>query len=517
MDFNKYGESFEKLHQKHQEYLKLADKRVIGVLNKMLKEALLTGDQQLIGYVYHSIAFAEHFIMGRYPRFLKNLRLAATYLLRSSDQSEMMHVYYLIAIDSMNKGLNDIAVLYFREARNIAEETEQETSAAILDESIGHILLNIGRYKEARKYLKRSLAGIKKDKSHPHYFSNLTSNYMNDAMACLELNKYKEARQSYEKVKSFIEKHPNELKIGTRIHFELLRLRLALIDGDNQEAADSYNELLSLGQADSTAHMYMIEIKKLCDILIEKKKYEWIEETINSIEENGIAPDAADALRVLTSIKIDYYRATGNSSKLKESYKMQDEVHALTQARRESLSIYIGGLIRLTTDLRKERDRIFARQQMLINMTETDSLTKLPNRYGANNKLDEAFEKAYTGKTELGVVYIDVDGLKEINDSKGHLEGDKYLISLSEVLAKQSEKEDYFASRFGGDEFVLIFEDKEDKEISECIDAVRKESGVKFSAGLYNDIPHGRQKSWDYLEFADMELYKEKKYKKRER
>jgi diguanylate cyclase (GGDEF)-like protein len=108
-----------------------------------------------------------------------------------------------------------------------------------------------------------------------------------------------------------------------------------------------------------------------------------------------------------------------------------------------------------------------------------------------------------------------VDGLKEINDTKGHLEGDKYLISLAKVLKKQSAKEGYFAARIGGDEFVLIVEGKTDEEIERCINAVREESGVKFSAGTFNDVPHGRQKSWDYLEFADMELYKEKKYKKR--
>ena len=517
MDFTKYGESFEKLHQKHQEYLKVADKRVVGVLNKMLKEALQTGDPQLIGYVYHSIAFAEHFIMGRYQRFLKNLRLSATYLLSSSDQSEMMHVYYLIAIDSMNNGLNDIAVLYFREARSIAEETGQETSAAILDESIGHILMNIGQHKEARKYLKRSMAVIKKDKKHPHYFSNLTSNYMNDAMACLELNKYTEAHKSFGKVRGFIEKHPNEFKIGTRIHFELLRLRLALIDEDEQESSAGYSELLSLLRADSTSHMYMAEIKKLCDILIEKKEYERIDELIKTIEDNGIAPNAVDALRLMNAIKIDYYAASGITDSLSESYNMQDEIHALAQARRKSLSIYITGLIKLTTDLRKERDRILARQDMLINMTETDALTGLSNRYGANVKIDEAFERAYKNKTELGIVYIDVDGLKEINDSKGHREGDRYLVSLADVLRNQSEKEEFFASRFGGDEFVLIFEERTDDEIEKCIDAVREASGVKFSAGIYNDIPHGRQKSWDFLEFADMELYKEKKFKKRAR
>ena len=517
MDFTKYGESFEKLHHKHQEYLKIADKRVIGVLDKMLKEALLTNDQQLIGYIYHSMAFAEHFIMGRYQRFIKNLELASAYLLRCPDQSELVHVYYLIAIDAMNKGLNDIAVLYFREARSIAEETEQRTAAAILDESIGHILMNIGQYKEARKYLKRSLAGVRKDKIHPHYYSNMASNYINEALSCLELQKHKEAKDAYEKAEGFIENHPNEFRTATHINFELLRFRIALIEEDDKEASDCYKELLSLMHNDSASHMYMDEIRKLFKELMKKKKFDWAEGIIRTIEDNGIAPDAVDALKHFAEIKIDYYSAIGEKGRLIETYMLQDEIQKLEQEKRRSLGKYLEGLIKFTTDLRKEREIIFARQEVLINMTESDSLTKLHNRYGANAKLDEAFEKAYTNESLLGIAYIDVDGLKEINDTKGHLEGDKYLISLAGVLRKQSAKEDYFAARIGGDEFILIFEGRTDEEIEECIDAIREESDVKFSSGTYNDIPHGRQKSWDYLEFADMELYKEKKFKKRSR
>ena len=517
MDFTKYGESFEKLHQKHQEYLKIADKRVISVLNKMLKEAMLTNDQQLIGYIYHSIAFAEHFIMGRYQRFIKNLEQASAYLLRCPDQSELVHVYYLIAIDAMNKGLNDIAVLYFREARSIAEETDQETAAAILDESIGHILMNIGQHKEARKYLKRSLAGVKKDKEHPHYYSNMASNYINEALACLELQKNEEARAAYEKAKVFIDKHPDEFRIGTHINFELLRFRIALIEENDNEASECYKEFLTLMHKDSASHMYMDEIRKLFKVLMEKKKYDWAEGILNAIDQNGIAPDAVDALKHFAGIKTDYYKAIGEKEKLIETYMLQDEIQELEQEKRKSLSRYLEGLIKFTTDLRKEREIIFARQEVLINMTELDTLTNLYNRYGANAKLDEAFEKAYLEESLLGIVYIDVDGLKEINDTKGHLEGDKYLISLAKVLKEQSEKEGYFAARIGGDEFVLIFEGRTDEEVDKCIAAIREESSVKFSAGTYNDIPHGRQKSWDYLEFADMELYKEKKYKKRSR
>ena len=515
MDISRYDHTFQKLHQQHQEYLKVADKRVMTVLNKMLEKAKALNDQELMGYVYHSIAFAEHFIMGRYPQFLKNLGLSASCLLRCEDQSEIMHVYYLVAIDAMNKGLNDISAYYFQEARNIAEITNQETSAAILNQSIGHIFMQLGQYKEARVFIKKGLDGVKKDKNHPHYLSNLTANYMNDAIACLELGNIKQAKTSFGKAKSLLKQHPDELRSGNHINFELLQLRLALADGNKEEAKESFDALTALMREDTMLHLYMDEIKKLSTLLMEKKEYPWMEEIIDIIDKNGIAPDAVDGLKTLAGIKIDYYKATGNAKKLMESYVKQDEVCDLTMRQQKSSRVYISTLVEFTTRLRREREEIVTEQANLRTMAKVDSMTNLPNRYGANVKLDEAFEAAYLNETTLGIVYIDVDGLKEINDTKGHMEGDEYLKILAETLTEEAKEEGCFPSRFGGDEFVVIFEDKTEEEIEDFIRRVREKSGIRFSSGIYNEVPYGKQKSWDFMEMADMELYKEKKHKTR--
>ena len=141
---------------------------------------------------------------------------------------------------------------------------------------------------------------------------------------------------------------------------------------------------------------------------------------------------------------------------------------------------------------------------------------------GANNKtaydrdIQEIDLKLTSHENQVfGIAVFDVNGLKEINDNYGHESGNYLISDASDAIRAAFPKDRVY--RIGGDEFVLIFEGRTDEEIDKCIAAIREESSVKFSAGTYNDIPHGRQKSWDYLEFADMELYKEKKYKKRSR
>ena len=58
-------------------------------------------------------------------------------------------------------------------------------------------------------------------------------------------------------------------------------------------------------------------------------------------------------------------------------------------------------------------------------------------------------------------------------------------------------------------------EGKTEEEIEAFIQRVKEKSGIQFSSGIYNEVPYGKQKSWDFMEMADMELYKEKKHKTR--
>ena len=92
IDFGRYDENLKKLNEEYIGYAVSADRRMTGVLRRMLKIARESGDPMLIGYVYHSMANADYYITGNYRAFLKNLMLSARYLLRCPDKSEMKNV-----------------------------------------------------------------------------------------------------------------------------------------------------------------------------------------------------------------------------------------------------------------------------------------------------------------------------------------------------------------------------------------------------------------------------------------
>ncbi|MBA2711352.1 MAG: diguanylate cyclase [Tatlockia sp.] len=97
-------------------------------------------------------------------------------------------------------------------------------------------------------------------------------------------------------------------------------------------------------------------------------------------------------------------------------------------------------------------------EMKLIKMAHFDPLTKLPNRLSFFDYLEHSLARAQRNNTQLGVCFIDIDNFKTINDTFGHVCGDKLLIILPEMIIPHLRKIDYLA-RIGGDEFGLIFEE----------------------------------------------------------
>nr|WP_309100330.1 diguanylate cyclase [Fredinandcohnia onubensis] len=85
-----------------------------------------------------------------------------------------------------------------------------------------------------------------------------------------------------------------------------------------------------------------------------------------------------------------------------------------------------------------------------------DALTGLPNRTYFKEYLGKALSNAKAGENQLAVMFLDLDGFKQINDTFGHDVGDLLLIEVSKKLTL-SAGSDNFVTRMGGDEFTLIF------------------------------------------------------------
>ncbi|MCF8000640.1 MAG: EAL domain-containing protein [Halanaerobiales bacterium] len=110
------------------------------------------------------------------------------------------------------------------------------------------------------------------------------------------------------------------------------------------------------------------------------------------------------------------------------------------------------------------------KKQSIKYLANHDSLTNLPNR----RKFLDILATELDNNKKGVVMLLDLDNFKEINDTMGHVYGDRILIKISEELSKINEK-NIFISRFGGDEFLILIKNEEDiKNIKEDIEIINK-------------------------------------------
>lgn len=121
-----------------------------------------------------------------------------------------------------------------------------------------------------------------------------------------------------------------------------------------------------------------------------------------------------------------------------------------------SISSYISR--RQVEQIERQRNRLLDNEAQLKELSVRDSLTGLYNRRYMEERLAKEIARSLRDGHSLGVVMVDVDEFKSINDTYGHAPGDQVLGEVAEVLRTGIRKTD-FACRFGGDEFVLILPD----------------------------------------------------------
>jgi diguanylate cyclase (GGDEF)-like protein/PAS domain S-box-containing protein len=96
-------------------------------------------------------------------------------------------------------------------------------------------------------------------------------------------------------------------------------------------------------------------------------------------------------------------------------------------------------------------------EERLAKMAHFDTLTELPNRVMIHQRLAHAVNLAQRHHTLVGVVFIDLDNFKTVNDGLGHAAGDSLLRQVAQRLRQRVRQEDTLG-RLGGDEFILVLE-----------------------------------------------------------
>jgi two-component system cell cycle response regulator len=169
--------------------------------------------------------------------------------------------------------------------------------------------------------------------------------------------------------------------------------------------------------------------------------------------------------------------------------------------------------------------RRFAQLQAMENLSLTDELTGLHNRRGFLMLAEQQLKLARRQGRKLALLFIDVDGLKRVNDTQGHPAGDQLLKATAEVLRKTFRESDVLA-RLGGDEYcVLVVEDAGGgvasgiQRLLERLEGYNASKGgqsaaLSLSVGPIEVDPGADVRVQEHLAKADALMYKHKQGKR---
>lgn len=183
--------------------------------------------------------------------------------------------------------------------------------------------------------------------------------------------------------------------------------------------------------------------------------------------------------------------------------------------------IFILGLVRFYRFKEAIKKKEAESQQQIWYQANFDYLTKLPNRHLLHNRLEQALERANRSHLPVGLLYIDLDNFKRVNDQSGHTIGDKLLIDAADRISSCVRTSDTTA-RIGGDEFMVIMPELKDiyslentcqKILNELENPFSIDNNIFFiSASIGVTLyPEDSQSSEALLMYADQAMYEAKR------
>lgn len=163
-----------------------------------------------------------------------------------------------------------------------------------------------------------------------------------------------------------------------------------------------------------------------------------------------------------------------------------------------------------------ERARV---KRELERLVVRDALTGLPNRTLFRDRLAHALDRARRERTDVAVLLMDLDRFKVVNDTLGHMAGDRVLKALAERFQSCLRKEDTLA-RLGGDEFGVVLEDVGRSGVREAADRLGsalerpfRVKGTEFRLSVSIGIAavmKGQGRAEDMIRFSDIAMYRAK-------
>ena len=523
MDYKKYNETVqnwleiveENNHKDAELTLEYCEK-IIAYGEELQDDSLIALGYYHTGVVYYVLNDATHFYDA--------VSDALSYLSKVEEWDIMARCYNFLGIFSVNHGNVAIALDYYLNALQCCKKGNMEDFARTVKINRGVLNIAYGRYDDAISLLQEALDYCSKHPEHPRYDDYMICVYQNLAKAYLCKKDLIEAKCCFENIHNEHEECLKDEMRLTVLATESMYYHAAGKDKKFQDTIECIHRELTPNMAIMDMFDDFYDYTK---ILLERGCKDEFWKLIDTMEPIVKKLDITNLILKILSLKIKFYRKYRMNAEYMQAAALFYEYSERATKENHMMMNNVLNLRRTLEEINAEKQEMEERNALLQAKSETDALTGLHNRFRLNDYSEEAFQKAVDNGTSLAVEIMDLDNFKGYNDLYGHQKGDECLQKIASAI-KSMEEFGAFTARYGGDEFVLIYEGKTKDEIVEYAAELRKRvlnlqmehaaskvsNIMTISQGLCWDIPVKGNRMWDYLHSADDMLYRVKQRKR---
>ena len=445
------------------------------------------------------------------------LSVSINYLIAAQQWRLAANAYNSMANIADFQGDISMALEYYLKGLYLATEYHSGKLEYAIRAGISNIYIGLGSYESAVAILQECDRILERGEIVP--VDPMLIATANLASCYIHLGEVDKATQRLDILRERYKEHPSSLN---DLMLCVLETQFYRLIGDSEALDGAIAALDRLDLGDREVFDAFNELIIHAQMLLELGKIKELDQLLTRLEQLADSPMIEQKL---LDLRMMYYHKIGDNDRLAEKALRFHEVsRQCEQERNKIVNHNVNTRMRLDEETRK-RQEVERSNLLLKQKSEHDALTGLNNRYKLNELAETAFSKAQNSQTPLAIEILDIDCYKEYNDNYGHRAGDDVLVHIADALRSLEENAGVHTARYGGDEFVVIYENYSAEEVERFAKQLQDKiyemniehkfskvsDRVSISQGLLHQIPTGLNKVWDFLHCADMVLYGVKK------
>lgn len=409
--------------------------------------------------------------------------------------NELMALEHYLSGLSVSTG-NDISAVSSRIYNNIGAEYQR-----------------LSDFEHSIKYLELALSEMEKNANDKNFEILAFKTNLNLCVGYTELGKYKKAEEYLNRANTYID-HPSVINL--RFHYLTIQSELFMKIGRQEEVRESFPALVEAVFKPENGFSFWDSFERVGNLALELNDYAALKRVLDGMEwKFNQLPEELIELDIQVRIqefRLAYYDAVGDPELLRREERTYIELcKKLCLQTKHDRATTIDYKIQLKTEYDENAEQ---RKKL-----DTDRLTGVGNRYKLEKDYKLLQKNSEGNHIRIGIGIIDLDYFKEFNDAYGHLQGDRYLKVISQIIKKLVADigEVY---RYGGDEFVVLLVDVDTSTIEQIAqqileDAKRHQLCTMSSSQKIQTVSQGyvvleQFKDIDIgqlLSYADRQLY----------